>query len=359
MKQLMRFLYLIIVFWFLNSCGKETNISASSQSAQNNEIRIDSVYVKITHPKKGTFTKEIITNGRLNALKKVDLRFKFTNIVNKINVSNGDKVLPGSIIASQKNTPYYNSIQRNKEQLSRSIIDTEDILLGFGYSLSNKIEIPKDILKMARDRSGYFTAVSNLEDAKTELDETILKSPIKGIVVNLDHKVMNISDNSKIFCTVLDNSKMEVHFSILEKHYPFISKGQLITISIGTSFNQGFEGEISEINAQVNESGFIKVKGIIENPSGILLDGMKVQIIIKKLIPDKVSIPKSALVYRDGKKVVFTYENGAAVWNDVLVGEENSKEVTITKGLTMDQQVICQGNHNLAHNSKVYITQND
>ncbi|MHA7056802.1 efflux RND transporter periplasmic adaptor subunit [Aquimarina sp. M1] len=355
----MRILYLILFFSVIVSCKNEVDFSSQKDSFQNNQIHIDSVLVKTTYPTKGMFTKEIITTGKLQAQKKVNLVFKFNSVVNKINVSNGDKVLNGNIIASQKNNANHNTIQRNREALSRSLIDTEDILLGFGYSLDNESKIPKDILKMAKDRSGYFTATANLKDAKMNLDETILKSPIKGVVVNLDHKVMNVSDNTKVFCTIIDDSMMEIQFSVLEEQYSFIEKNQLIAISIGGTFNKIFDGKIVEINAQINKDGFIKVKGIVENPSSTLLDGMNVQVVIKKPLTNKISIPKSALVYRDGKKVVFTYENGSAVWNDVIVGEENRNEIIINQGLTIDQRIIYMGNHNLAHHSKVYLSEND
>ena len=59
------------------------------------------------------------------------------------------------------------------------------------------------------------------------------------------------------------------------------------------------------------------------------------------------------MVLRDNKKVVFTYQEGKAIWNYVETSLENYENVVIEKGLKKGVEVIVSGNVNLAHNSKV------
>jgi len=59
------------------------------------------------------------------------------------------------------------------------------------------------------------------------------------------------------------------------------------------------------------------------------------------------------VVLRQGKEVVFTYEDGKALWNYVKTGLENSSRYTIESGLEPGMEVIVSGNLNLAHETPV------
>lgn len=73
------------------------------------------------------------------------------------------------------------------------------------------------------------------------------------------------------------------------------------------------------------------------------------------LVPNEKSVivPKSAVVIRNGKAVIFTYEAGLAKWNYVVVGRDNGKEVEILDGLVEGMKVIINNNLQLAHDSPV------
>ena len=86
---------------------------------------------------------------------------------------------------------------------------------------------------------------------------------------------------------------------------------------------------------------------------------MNVRVIVKRQIEETLVIPKSAVVLRSGgRKVVFTHENGHAVWNYVTTSLENMDEYIITEGLKPGQEVIITGNINLAHESPVQVIDN-
>ena len=89
---------------------------------------------------------------------------------------------------------------------------------------------------------------------------------------------------------------------------------------------------------------------------GKLIDGMNVQVIIRMALPNKLIVPKEAIVLRQERKVVFTVKNDTAYWNYVKVGEENSRYATIENGIKPNQEVIVSGNLNIAHLSKISIS---
>ena len=83
---------------------------------------------------------------------------------------------------------------------------------------------------------------------------------------------------------------------------------------------------------------------------------MNTKVIINKEVKDCIVIPKSAVLYRQNRKVVFVHEDGLAKWVYVETGEENSTHAAITDGsLNPGQEIIVSNNLNLAHETPVKI----
>ena len=66
-------------------------------------------------------------------------------------------------------------------------------------------------------------------------------------------------------------------------------------------------------------------------------------------------MPKSSVVLRSGRQVVFTLDGNKAMWDYVTTGLENLNEYTVTDGLTSGMTVITSGNVNLAHEAPVKV----
>ena len=97
----------------------------------------------------------------------------------------------------------------------------------------------------------------------------------------------------------------------------------------------------------------VKVRATTDNPEAVLVDGMNVSILAKRQIADKLIVPKTAVLPRQGRKVVFVYENGRAIWKYVETGFENSREVCIESGLKEGEEAIYENNLGLSHECEV------
>ena len=120
---------------------------------------------------------------------------------------------------------------------------------------------------------------------------------------------------------------------------------------------KAYVGQVSEINPFVNGQGLVLVRARISHPDRQLFEGMNVRVRIERRLANQVIVPKSAVVERSGRKVVFTVVTEAgprkAKWNYVTIGSENETEVTISEGLKPGDEVITAGNLNLAHDAVV------
>ena len=151
---------------------------------------------------------------------------------------------------------------------------------------------------------------------------------------------------------------MEVEFSVLESEFFMINVGDRVTVSPYALNGVSVEGGITEINPAVDKAGMIRVKAGINNPDNRFYDGMNAKVVIKRSLPNQLVIPKSALVLRANRKVVFTLKNNTAQWVYVETELENSSEYTVTTGLAAGDSVIYEGNLNLAHETAVQLIGN-
>jgi len=80
---------------------------------------------------------------------------------------------------------------------------------------------------------------------------------------------------------------------------------------------------------------------------------MNVKVLIKKPVPDRLVVPKEALVIRQGKDVIFVRQDSLAIWKYVTIEFENSTSISVKEGLEPGDLVIVSGNINLAHETIV------
>lgn len=245
---------------------------------------------------------------------------------------------------------------QRKNSLAQATLEMQDVLIGQGYAIDNISAIPEDIVELARIKSGYHQAKVQYEAALHDVEQATLVAPFDGIVANLFDKPYNTSKSGSAFCRIVGCSSMDVDFTVLESEFPLIKLGDKVEIKPYTSTQETFTGKITEINPLVDSNGMVRVKATI-NDGQKLFDGMNVRVSVKRVVPDQFVVPKTAIVLRSGKQVLFTLQDSIAMWNYVQTGLENMTEYTLmnTEGSELKEgmTVITAGNVNLAHESIV------
>ena len=252
-------------------------------------------------------------------------------------------------------------MSQTEDALLKAELELKDVLIGQGYASEDFSKVPVETIKLAKVKSGYEQSRSQYELVKRETEHATLVAPFDGIVANLFSKPYNLANTSEVFCTIIDTRRMEADFTVLENELAFIKTGDKVMI---TPYAGGgsFEGSVSEINPLVDSNGMVKVKAIV-NGQGKLFSGMNVRVSVKRSLGQQLVIPKTAVVLRSGKQVVFTLQEGKAMWNYVHTGLENATEYVVSdksqkgieEGLSEGDTVIVTGNLNLAHEAEVNI----
>lgn len=246
---------------------------------------------------------------------------------------------------------YRSRLTAARQTLEKAEINFKDDLISNYYTTDTSGLSPAKI-KISRIRSGLNDALTALEVAEYNFNNTRIYAPIRGTVANLEAMQWNPSQNYKSLCTIIFDEVMEVEFPVIESEFGFISKGMPVGIIPFINDSTFISGTISQINPQVDETGMVKVKAGFRN-NGRLIDGMNVRVVIRKPVPNRLVVPKEALVIRQGKDVIFVRQDSLAIWKYVTVEFENSTSVSVKEGLEPGDLVIVSGNVNLAHETIV------
>jgi membrane fusion protein (multidrug efflux system) len=297
------------------------------------------------------FLQQIIVNGKIVSINKVELRFKANDKIKFIIIKNGQKVNKGQLLASLENSLLKNKVENVNLELQKTELKLVEEKINF-----DKGKITPKIFKNLEIKSGVLEAKNNLERAKLQYKQTLLKAPFSGLIANLEKKNGDFITSSEVFCQLINPNNLEVSFSVLENEFSFVSKGQNLEIHSFANTDKKFKGVITEINPIVDKNGLIKIKAKITTKNAGLLDGMRVKVFINKPLKNVIVIPKEALVLRSNREVVFTLEKGFSKWNDVEIVGENNDSYAIKKGLKIIDTIIVSGNLNLSHDAKVNAT---
>lgn len=330
--------------------GKETlpegNREGTMMEASDMTAVVDTAHLDLSE-----FSSDVISNGKVKAAESADVFFRSAEVISEVLVRNGQRVRRGQPLARLDMFKLQNEKARNGAALEQARLELQDVLIGQGYDPENAQAVPAEVMRLARIRSGLEQAEATYNLTIKDIENCTLASPFDGVVANVKATPHSMASTAEPFCRIINDGAMSVEFPVLESEFPLIKVGGKVEVS---PFNGGKSqtGRITSINPMVDENGHITVTASVDG-AGDLVDGMNVRIRSSHTLGDRLIVPKTAVVVRSGRQVVFTYSNGKAMWNYVTTGLENFDSVEITDGLEPGMTIIVEGNENLAHEAPV------
>lgn len=354
-------LFSIIFICVLNitSCSKVK--SEEQENTMEKKIYLpDKDEVDIIILQKGVFKKEIVSNGKLVALQKNDLKFEVSETLENLLVKNGDIVKQGQTLAVLRPFTYQQALTKAETNLQKAELEFQDKLLGRGYASFNEESIPKAEYAMLAIRSGYNDALHELKNAKFDLQSTKLIAPFSGKIANIEAKQYEQISSGETIMTLINDTVFDIEFYLIESEVGEIAVNDKINIA-PFALSKTYEGQITTINPQVEKDGTVLVKAKVKN-DGSLMEGMNVKVFIQKDVLEQFVVPKSAVILRQNQEVLFTLKSGRTYWTYVQTTNENSGEYSViphpdksSATLNPGDTIIVSGNLNLAHDVEVQI----
>lgn len=334
----------------LYSCGGDRNNSAAETTTP--------VWVEDVKPR--TIEEYVTTTGTAKAAKTIEVKSEMTgNYMLQKNPKTGkpyqlgDLVEAGAVIVRLENKQYENEVQLESKKLQIEI--TEKEWEGQKTLLEKGGATQKDVNNA---ETQYINAKLALENGYITLDKMNIKSPFRGVIVNLPYFTQGVEVASgEVLLGVMDYSKMYVETQFPENTMPKVKEGLRVHITNYNIKSDTLKGVLTQISPAINEdtrtfSGYIE----IDNPDLKLRPGMFAKADVITVKKDSVlSVPKEIITTRRGNKIVFTVERSAAEQKIITTGISDDKYVEVEKGLKKGEKVVVKGYEWLRDRSKVKV----
>jgi HlyD family secretion protein len=254
----------------------------------------------ITTPvEEGPLIATIRASGTLNPVRSVTVGTGVSGMIRELTVDFNDRVKQGQVIAKIDQREFqakYDQALANYE-LALKNHQYNEKLMQQGFISEQALITTESALR---------AAVGALNLAKKSLDDTLIRSPVDGVVVKrsveVGQTVASSLQSPEIFIIARNLAEMQVETSIDESDVGRIEEGQEATFTVDAFPGRIFKGKVKQIRkAPVNIQNVVTYTVLIsaDNPDFKLLPGMTANARIVVEEKEKtLKIPNTALRFR-------------------------------------------------------------
>ena len=294
----------------------------------------------------------IEASGVIEAISSVEIKSKASGEVLFLGAEIGDMVEKGAILGQIDQRTPKNILDQSKSDLEAAKVRLSNAKSQYdrGKELHANASISdkdfEDIQEnYAQAKSTLVRTEVSFENAKIALDDTIVRSPVKGTIISRTVEVGQVISSptsavggGTVLMTMADLSKVRVRALVDEIDVGKVSIGQVVSIKVAAYRDQEFFGTVSKIEPKAMIDQNVTTFPIlidIENDENLLLLGMNTDVIIEVLNKD-VSISAPTMSLRTRKDIY----SAAAILNipkdsvdiflqDFVEGENFNKFIVI------------------------------
>jgi len=292
----------------LTSCG----------SSNNNDSKETTFYKKENVSTK-KLELSIEASGIIEAISSVEIKSKASGEVLFLGAEVGDLVEKGSILGQIDQRTPKNILDQSKSDLEASKVRLENAKSQFerGKELHSQGSISdkefEDIQESyAQAKSTVVRTEVTFENAKIALDDTIVRSPVKGTIISRPVEVGQVISSptqavggGTVLMTMADLSKVRVRALVDEIDVGKVSIGQTVSIKVAAYRDQEFFGIVSKIEPMAMVEQNVTTFPVlidIDNDDNLLLLGMNTDVVIEVLNKD-VSLSTPTMSLRTRKDI--------------------------------------------------------
>jgi RND family efflux transporter MFP subunit len=376
-------------------CG--TQSTAASSRAADPEAR----QVTVARVETAPMTRTITVNGTLAAEEEVMLSFKVTGRIEELRVDLGSRVQRGDIIARLTPTDFVLRMQQAEAALQQArarlglplegedeVVDLEqtslvrqakaaleearlqrdriETFVGRGIAAKAELDTANanlqiadgkhaDALEEVRNRQAILAQRrSELALARQQLEDTILRSPIDGVIRVRSAVAGEFRAAGTPVVTVVRQDPLRLQLAVPERSAGEVRAGQRVRVTVEGAA-ESHEGRVVRLSPSIAEgTRTLAIEAAVPNPDGQLRPGSfaRAEIVVDEATA--LVVPHSAVIVFAGVEKVMTVEEGAARERRIRTGGRVGDRVEVLDGLTAGTLVITSGG-NLADGAPVTI----
>ena len=353
---------------FMSACS-----SGNSDTTATKKIPVEVLTVV-----KGDVKNEFTYSGKLTAKEVANLVPMLNGKVEKVYFEVGDEVKKGDILFEMDNDSYVNNLSSASAAYKAAEASVALAQLGLknaetaynnnkvlyeagavSKSTFDQIEITYEQAKIQVDSAiaQKQSAAAQLASLDDTIDESIVESPIDGVVTVCNVKEGEILNTSNGYpFTVMNMAEMSVKVSVSDAIINLINKGDAVSMRISSVSDELFEGVIKTVSPAANYSGTYDVEILVPNENGTIKSGMFAEVFfVGDKMEDTIVVPKEVIFTENGESYVYLNVNGVAAKRVVKTSVDNGENVAIESGLNEGDSLIVKGHNYVKDGSELNV----
>jgi len=262
---------------------------------------------------RGNLIIAISSTGIIEPIQTVELKSKASGEIIEFPFEEGDPVTKGRQIVRLDPITAKNEFDQAKADLevatvalSQAVKQTDRQKQMYDQGLISELDYENSLLAKEQANSNLIKAKTALDDAKERLSDTIIESPINGIILIkyveegqiIASGISAVSGGTAI-AAVADMSKVSVRTSVDEVDIGQIQTGQKATVIAESYPDREFTGEVIRIHPQAKIEQNVTTFDVtieVDNSDGLLMAGMNASVeIVAGYKENILLVPREAL----------------------------------------------------------------
>ena len=290
--------------------------------------------IKLGKVTRGDLTETVSATGSLTALDNVDISSKITGRIVEVLVKENQHVNAGDVLVRLDDT----ALKATLAQMEAKLINAQ-LTYNRDRDLLNRGAISQATYDAAY--ADYLVAKSNYEKASSDVNDTIITTPINGYIIGkptpVGQTISSGISTPQVIMSVATLDNMEIEALVDESDIGQVKEGQKVKFTVDAYPEEIFMGTVRLLSKKAtteNNVIYYKVYVTVDDAKGKLLPTMtaRAEFIISEA-KDVTMVPLNC-IYTEGKR------RYVKVYNEKT---KETKDVDVSVGLSNDNNIVVTG----------------
>jgi HlyD family secretion protein len=291
---------------------------------------------------RGDVLSVVSATGTISPVNLVDISSKITGLIKEVKVMENDQVTVGQVLLVLDDTHLQAQVAQAQAHLDNvaGIYERTQQLANMGAVANQTLDT---------SRSDYNVAQAAYDDAVSQLNDTVIRSPINGQVIGkptpAGQAVAPGVSTPMVLLTVADMSKMQIDTQVDESDIGKIQVGQKVTFTVDAYPNQTFSGVISNVSQKATVVSNVVYYNVLvdvdANGENLLKPTMTARVSINVAeSKNALIVPLAAVKSNSNGQYVVVVKNGKTEDTPVTTGITGDNKIEILSGLMEGDPII-------------------
>ena len=290
--------------------------------------------IKLGKVTRGDLTETVSATGSLTALDNVDISSKITGRIVEVLVKENQHVNAGDVLVRLDDT----ALKATLAQMEAKLINAQ-LTYNRDRDLLNQGAISQATYDAAY--ADYLVAKSNYEKASSDVNDTIITTPINGYIIGkptpVGQTISSGISTPQVIMSVATLDNMEIEALVDESDIGQVKEAQKVKFTVDAYPEETFMGTVRLLSKKAtteNNVIYYKVYVTVDDAKGKLLPTMtaRAEFIISEA-KDVTMVPLNC-IYTEGKR------RYVKVYNEKT---KETKDVDVSVGLSNDNNIVVTG----------------